>query len=247
MKILVATKIVPEPEVSPSVVSGQLQTSGIKRIIDHSSEASLCAAANISRATRTDHITAVCIGSDSDAAAFKQTLAIGADDAILIKHSEADIDSLSKAALIRRLVTLEEYELVLLGNKSSDNGSGQTAQVLASMLGWPHLSNVTRLKRVGERLRASSLSGEARAWFNVSLPCVIACDIRVAKLNYIRLSKLAAAKIKKIRIKIVSKLPPRAMLTTLRHTAPPALRTSEIVTGTANALNAMLSCLELIC
>lgn len=152
MRILVATKIVSEPDVTPSVSPVGIQTADIKRVIDPSDEANLQIAANLKRAIRVVKITAVCISASADKNVFKRVLLLGADDAVLIKR--VSLDSLDTAALIRRLITLEGYELALLSNSSSDNGSGQTAPALASLLGWPHLSNVAKLVFANGRLRA---------------------------------------------------------------------------------------------
>ncbi|XXN19746.1 MAG: hypothetical protein AAJB65_00860 [Candidatus Hodgkinia cicadicola] len=247
MKILVATKVVPDPEVTPSIDSGWVQTAGIKRVIDYSDEVSLRAAITMRRSARAVNVTAVCVGTSADANAFKRALAIGADDAVLIKHSEANIDSLSKAALIKRLALLEGFELILFSNKSCDNESGQTAQVVASMLGWVHLSNVVRLTRNDKGMRVACLLNKGRVWFGASLPCVLACNAGIAKLRYIRLSELTSAKRKKIRIKVVPKLRPYAKLTPLEYTMPPAARAGEVINNVASALQTMLLCLESVC
>lgn len=160
MKILVTTKIVSEPDVTPSITSVGIQTADIKRVIDPSDEANLRMAANLKRTIRAVKVSAVCVGAVADKNVFKRALLLGADDAVLIKH--ISLDALDAAALIRRLITLENYELVLLSNSSSDNGSGQTAPALASLLGWPHLSNATKLVFANDHLRVLCLSGGGR-------------------------------------------------------------------------------------
>lgn len=160
MKILVTTKVVSEPDVTPSVNSAGVQAADIKRVIDPSDEANLQMAASLKRAIRAVKITAVCVGAAADKNVFKRALLLGADDAVLIKR--VSVDSLNTAALIRRLTTLESYELVLLSNSSCDNGSGQTAPALASLLGWPHLSSATKLVFANGRLRVLCLLDRAR-------------------------------------------------------------------------------------
>ncbi|AUG34243.1 Electron transfer flavoprotein small subunit [Candidatus Hodgkinia cicadicola] len=107
---------------------------------------------------------------------FKRALLLGADNAVLIKR--ISIDSLDTAALIRRLITLENYELALLSNSASDNAGGQTAPTLASLLGWPRLSNAPKLVFANGHLRALCLSNRERVWFEIGLPCTIACNER---------------------------------------------------------------------
>ncbi|XXM90133.1 hypothetical protein AADW59_00920 [Candidatus Hodgkinia cicadicola] len=243
MKILVATKVVADPNVEPSVKANQIQTANIKRVIDYVNEASLQAAINIKSTRRGAKVTAVCIGTDADRNALKCAFAMGADDTVLIKH--ADANALDVAALIRRLVVLENYELVLLSNRSSDNESGQTPPALAELLGWTHLSNVVKLKRMQASLHALCLLEEGRAWFKVSLPCVLACNARVAKPRYFGLAELVDADNKKLRTKTVHAFNKRiTQLTTLGYKLAPNVRSGILIDGLSNTLEIVVTCLE---
>ncbi|AUG33897.1 Electron transfer flavoprotein small subunit [Candidatus Hodgkinia cicadicola] len=245
MKILVTTKIVPEPDVTPSVASVGIQTADIKRVIDPSDEANLQMAANLKRTIRSIKITAVCVSATADKNVFKRALLLGADDAMLIKR--VSVDALDTAALIRRLTTLENYELVLLSNSSSDNGSGQTAPALASLLGWPHLSSATKLVFANGRLRVLCLSNGGRVWFEVGLPCIIACNAKTVNPKLASLSELIDAKLKRVRQKslVAHSVSPKLMA--FKHTPAVSARMCKIVTGVANALETTLQCLRLIC
>ncbi|XXM93314.1 MAG: hypothetical protein AAI946_00920 [Candidatus Hodgkinia cicadicola] len=249
MKILVTTKVVSEPDAIPSVNAGQLQITSAKRVIDHSDEASLQAAVDIKRGVRAAKITAVCVGTLADKSAFKRVLAMGADDAVLIRRTDGIADALNTAALIRRLVTLEGYELVLLSNSSSDNGSGQVAPALASLLNWAHLSNVTRLAHIGRTLRAACLLDKGYALFEISLPCIIACNARIAKPRFVGLSELVGAKSKRLRLKTATKLNTRwqPKLTAVDYTPAVVTRAGNTIAGMANALELMLTCLKWAC
>ncbi|XXN13620.1 MAG: hypothetical protein AAI902_00875 [Candidatus Hodgkinia cicadicola] len=245
MKILVTAKVVSEPDVTPSVNSAGIQTADIKRVIDPSDEANLQMAANLKRTIRTVKITAVCVGAIADRDVFRRVLLLGADDAVLIKRVSAD--SLNTAALIRRLTTLENYELVLLSNSSSDNGSGQTAPALASLLDWPHLSNATKLVWANGHLRVLCLLDRARVWFEIGLPCIIACDAKTTKPKLASLSELIDAKLKRVRLKSLNLRSNSPKLTTFEHTPAVPARMCKIVTGVANALETALECLGLTC
>ncbi len=200
---------------------------------------------SIKRAYRATTITAVCVGALADRHVFKRVLALGADDAVLIRHTSAS--ALNTAALIRRLVTLESYELVLLSNSSSDNGSGQTAPAAASLLGWAHLSNVIKLVGLCGRLHALCLLDRGRAWFEINLPCVIACNAKIAAPKLVSLSELVAAKPKQIRLKSVVGRRTSADLTAFKYKSAVTTRACKIITGVANTLETALACLEPIC
>ncbi|AUG91546.1 Electron transfer flavoprotein small subunit [Candidatus Hodgkinia cicadicola] len=245
MRVLVTTKIVSEPDVAPSVSSVGIQTADIKRVIEPSDEANLRMAASLKRANSVVKITAACVSAIADRNVFKRVLLLGADDAVLIKR--VSLGSLETAALIRRLITLESYELVLLSNSSSDNGSGQTAPALASLLGWPHLSNVAKLVWANGQLRVLCLLDRGFAWFEIDLPCVIACNAKTTEPRLSSLSELIEAKLKRVRLKSLDIRSVSPKLTAFNYTAAVPARNCKIVIGVANALETTLECLRLMC
>ncbi|WGS83422.1 MAG: hypothetical protein P3M74_00535 [Candidatus Hodgkinia cicadicola] len=119
---------------------------------------------------------------------------VGADEAVLLKLSNASADALTFAKLIKRLVTLENHELVLVGSQSSDNEGSQVGQVLASLLGWP-LPKIAKLERCCEGcFRASCSIDIANVWFLMRRLCVMVCYARMAKPKLLKLSGLVEAK-----------------------------------------------------
>ncbi|XXM93638.1 hypothetical protein AAHH87_00780 [Candidatus Hodgkinia cicadicola] len=247
MRILVTAKAVLEPEATPVVVGGKLKTAGAKRIIDQSDEAILQAAINMKRKTSATKVTAASVGTGDDRDVLKRSLAMGADEAVLLKLSDASADALTVAKLIRRLVVLENHQLVLVGSKSSDNEGSQVGQALASLLGWPHLSKITKLARSSEGcFRARCSVDRGNAWFSVRRPCVMVCDSRIAKPKLLRLSELVEAKKKKVKVKAVAKLNWRssASLSVAKYSVPKIARKRQQFADLQAALAALNRCLK---
>ena len=63
-------------------------------------------------------------------------MAIGADRGILVQ-SDAELQPLAVAKLLKALVEKEAPQLVVLGKQAIDDDSNQTGQMLAALLGWP--------------------------------------------------------------------------------------------------------------
>ena len=63
-------------------------------------------------------------------------LAMGADRGILVK-TDAAVEPLAVAKLLKGVVEQEKPGLVILGKQAIDDDSNQTGQMLAALLGWP--------------------------------------------------------------------------------------------------------------
>lgn len=88
------------------------------------------------------------IANDGAINVLKEALALGANSAFLIADpSFENVDLLSKAkialAAIRK--SAKAYDVIMFGESSMDSMQAQLGIIVADKLGWPHISNVTRL------------------------------------------------------------------------------------------------------
>ena len=63
-------------------------------------------------------------------------MAIGADRGILVE-TDAELQPLAVAKLLKALADKEQPQLVILGKQAIDDDCNQTGQMLAALLGWP--------------------------------------------------------------------------------------------------------------
>ena len=70
---------------------------------------------------------------------------MGADRGILVE-TDAELQPLAVAKLLKAVVDKEQPGLVILGKQAIDDDSNQTGQMLAALLGWPqaHLRHQAR-------------------------------------------------------------------------------------------------------
>ncbi len=138
LKVLVAAKIVPDPEVEPKTESGAVITSDVDRVIDPVDEASIQAALELKQKLSEVSVAVASVGPILDRLALRRALAMGANEVVQVRLADdlvRAVDSLGVAKLLRRLVVLTKCDLVLTGSRSSDGGSGQVGAALASLLG----------------------------------------------------------------------------------------------------------------
>ncbi len=89
------------------------------------------------------------------------------------------MDGLNIAKILRRLISIEKYDLVLVGTQSSDTEGGFVGPALAGLLNWPQLSGVQKLDEMNNNnltVQCTLKCGYAK--INLSLPCVLICDLK---------------------------------------------------------------------
>ncbi len=139
------------------------------------------------------HVIALALGPPKLRELILEALAMGADEAVLLideafARRGSAATALALAAAIRRL---GRGDLVLMGEGSADNYSGQVISRLAELLGWPQVTYVRELSLVGAGgpLRAVRDLEEALEEVEVALPCVVSVT---SELNTPRLPPLTA-------------------------------------------------------
>ena len=133
-------------------------------------------------------VTALALGSSKLRDTIKEALAMGADEAILlIDPVFAGSDTATTAKILAKAIEKTEYDLILCGEGSTDNYSGQVPSRLAEMLGLPQVTYVRQLEFTEEGLRASRDMEEALEIVEASLPALVSVT---SEINEPRLPSL---------------------------------------------------------
>jgi len=94
-------------------------------------------------------VSVISVGGPRTKDALRQALAMGCDDATLITGEGVDaLGPLGIANALKLAVDDLKPDLVLCGKQASDDDQGFVGPALAEALGWPHVSQVTRLEIV---------------------------------------------------------------------------------------------------
>jgi electron transfer flavoprotein beta subunit len=132
---------------------------------------------------------------------LREALARGADRAI---HVESDTLAAADASTIAEGIAAaardEQFELVLTGLQSDDQGFGQVGVILAEKLGMPHATIIMEVQAEGSGLRVKrELEGGWFQWMTLPLPALLTIQSGINQLRYATLKGIMAAKKKEIR------------------------------------------------
>jgi electron transfer flavoprotein beta subunit len=120
-------------------------------------------------------ITAVSVGPESLEDTIKEALAMGADEAVLVTAPKFDsIESAHSAVLLAKAIAQAgSFDLLLLGEGSTDNYSGQVGPRLAELLDLPQVTFAKSLNIEGRTLRAVRSLEDCLEDVEVDLPALV--------------------------------------------------------------------------
>jgi electron transfer flavoprotein beta subunit len=175
MNIVVCIKQVPETtEVRVDPETNALIREGVKSIVNPFDENALEAALQLKEAVG-GKVTSVTMGPPQAEEALRYTLAMGADEAILLsdpgsRGSDTLATSYSLAQMVRKI---GEVDLVLCGKQAIDGDTGQVGPGLAERLGIPQVTFAIELSVEDGKLRAKRVLDDFFEVVEVKLPAVV--------------------------------------------------------------------------
>ena len=120
-------------------------------------------------------VTALAMGGAKLKDGIKEALAIGADEAVLLMDPQfAGSDAMGKArALANAIEKIGEYDLILCGEGSTDNYSGQMGPRLAEILDLPQITYVRELEIKDGNIKAVRNMEESFEVVETELPALV--------------------------------------------------------------------------
>ncbi|MFQ6101463.1 MAG: electron transfer flavoprotein subunit beta/FixA family protein [Anaerolineae bacterium] len=120
-------------------------------------------------------VTALALGGKKLKDGIKEALAIGADEAVLLMDPAfAGSDTMSKAKVLAKAIEkIGEYDLILCGEGSTDNYSGQTGPRLAEILDLPQITYVRELEVEDGKIKAVRNMEESFEVAEADLPALV--------------------------------------------------------------------------
>ena len=199
MKVLVAVKRTIDPNVKVRVKSDQtgVETANVKMAMNPFCEIAVEEAIRMKEAGSADEVIAVSAGPEKAQETLRTALAMGADRAVHIV-TEADLQPLAVARLLKVIADEEQPGLVILGKQAIDDDSNQTGQMLAALLGWPQATFASEIVfKDGTADVTREIDGGLET-LNVNLPAVVTTDLRLNEPRYASLPNIMKAKKKPI-------------------------------------------------
>lgn len=136
-------------------------------------------------------VTALAVGSAKLRETIKEALAIGADEAVILTDPAFEgSDAMGSArALAAAIKKIGPFDLILTGEGSADEYSGQVPSRLAELLGLPQITHVRELEVLEGRIRATRDLEETLLVVEAKLPALVSV---AGELNQPRLPPLTA-------------------------------------------------------
>lgn len=225
MKILVAVKRVVDHNIQVRIKpdGSDVDIAGVKMSVNPFDENAIEEAVRLKEKGVATDIVAVTLGSSANQDVLRHALAMGADRALLVE-TDAVLQPLGVAKLLKTVVEREKPDLILLGKQAIDDDAGQTGQMLAALLGVAQGTFVSSIAiENGEAIVTREIEGGTEQ-IAVKLPAVLTADLRLNDPRFVKLPNLMMAKKKPIETLSAAELgadiAPR--LTQLKVSEPPA-------------------------
>ena len=199
MKILVPVKRVVDYNVKIRVKADQsgVELANVKMAMNPFDEIAVEEAVRLKEAGTATEVVAVSAGPAQCQETLRTAMAIGADRGILVE-SDADLQPLAVAKLLKALVDKEQPQLVILGKQAIDDDSNQTGQMLAALLGWPQATFASKVEVAGDKVNVTREVDGGLETLSLTLPAVVTTDLRLNEPRYVTLPNIMKAKKKQL-------------------------------------------------
>lgn len=199
MKILVAVKRVIDPYVKIRVKSDNtgVETQNIKMAMNPFDEIAVEEALRLREKNWASEVVLVSIGVESSQEILRHGLALGADRAILVR-TDAVLESLNIAKILKKIVDEENPSLVLMGKQAIDGDNNQTPQMLAALLNWPQATYASKLEAAADHLEVTREIDGGLETIKIQIPAIVSTDLRLNEPRYASLPNIMKAKRKQL-------------------------------------------------
>ena len=198
MKILVALKQVPDTETKIKVAADgrSVDPADVKWITSPYDEYALEEGLRL-KESKAAEVVAVSVGDDKAKDILRNALALGADQAVLLKSAETG-DALAVAKILAAYAEGKGFDLLLFGNKGFGSDNGAVGAMVAERLGLAQAGLVTKLELGEGTFRAEREGDAGTEVVEGSLPAVITAQRGLNEPRYASLKGIMAAKKKPI-------------------------------------------------
>jgi electron transfer flavoprotein beta subunit len=195
MKILVSVKRVVDFNVKVRVKADGtgVETANVKMSMNPFDEIAVEEAVRLKEAGVVTEIVVVSCGPQACQETLRTALAIGADRAILVE-TDAEVQPLAVAKLLKAVVQKESPQVVILGKQAIDDDANQTGQMLAALLGWPQATFASKVRISSGKAEVTREVDGGLETLSIKLPAIVTTDLRLNEPRYVTLPNIMKAK-----------------------------------------------------
>lgn len=199
MKILVPVKRVVDYNVKVRVKADKsgVDIANVKMSMNPFDEIAVEEAVRLKESGKATEIIVVSCGVTQCQETLRTAMAIGADRAILVQ-TDAQLQPLAVAKLLKALFDKEQPGLVILGKQAIDDDANQTGQMLAALLDRPQATFASKVViEEGSAIVTREVDGGLET-LKLTLPAIITTDLRLNEPRYVTLPNIMKAKKKQL-------------------------------------------------
>ncbi|HET7775201.1 MAG TPA: electron transfer flavoprotein subunit beta/FixA family protein [Azospira sp.] len=195
MKVLVPVKRVVDYNVKVRVKSdgSGVDLANVKMSMNPFDEIAVEEAVRLKEAGIATEVVVVSAGVAGCQETLRTALAIGADRAILIE-SDADLQPLAVAKLIKAVADKEQPQVVIFGKQAIDDDANQTGQMFAALQGWPQATFASKVVIADGKASVTREVDGGLETLELALPAVVTTDLRLNEPRYATLPNIMKAK-----------------------------------------------------
>ena len=195
MKVLVPVKRVVDYNVKVRVKADGtgVDLANVKMSMNPFDEIAIEEAVRLKEKGAVTEVVAVSCGVTQCQETLRTAMAIGADRAILVE-TDAELQPLAVAKLLKALVDKEQPGLVILGKQAIDDDCNQTGQMLAALCGRPQGTFASRVEVADGKVAVTREVDGGLETVRLALPAIVTTDLRLNEPRYVTLPNIMKAK-----------------------------------------------------
>jgi electron transfer flavoprotein beta subunit len=170
-----------------------VELANVKMSMNPFDEIAVEEALKIREAGKAAEVIVVSAGITACQETLRTALAMGADRAILVE-TDAELQPLAVAKLLKAVAQKEGAGLVILGKQAIDDDANQTGQMLAALLDWPQATFANKVEIEGDGVKVIREIDGGLETVQAKLPAVITTDLRLNTPRYATLPNIMKAK-----------------------------------------------------
>ena len=208
MRIICPVKRVPDTAAKKVMADDNtLDRDAGEAILNANDEWSIEEAMRIKERGNDAQIIALCMGPEQAQTTVRKALSYGLDGAIQITDPAVHgSDAAATAKVLAAALKDEEFDLIIMGNQSSDARTTLVPAMLAEYLDLPALTYVKKLEVDGTTLRADRETPTGHVTVEAQMPAVVSVVEAINEPRYPSFKGIMAAKSKPLETKDLSAL-----------------------------------------
>jgi electron transfer flavoprotein beta subunit len=201
LNIIVCIKVIMDPEAPISTFSIEPETkraiwsTGVPPVLNPYDEYALEAALRI-KELQLSKITVVSLGKDVPKTIIRKSLAVGADDIILLEDDAFEnLDGFATAYVLAAAIKrIGKYDLILTGRMAADTNAGLVGSGIAEIMAIPSITVAKKIEFVDGKMRVEQVVSWGHEVFEVSLPALITVSHELGELRSASMQDIMATR-----------------------------------------------------